>query len=162
MLNEQKTIYKEYSGKIFGEGAKKKKEAKQLVAELEQKLDENKYQILQIEKEESLHKSNLERFRNSLPKERILIKLTNRFNNEITDCEDEELAIRRQIMRVLKDSKIPMTKSMLVAKSELLKEYDASHKKLKDSLTSLLVQMEKDRLLMEVDGYIIPISYNLS
>ena len=150
-LKEQQNIYDENASKIFGAGAKKKKE-----------IEEKEKAIVSIDEE-------IETIQNMMPIDRFAAK---RFwhhtqHKFITKTySDTEAFLRREVVRVLQENKIPMGDGLIQEYSDQLKQYVATRPKLTESLSSIMNQMYLDKLLLKIevpteyfhDSYYVPIS----
>lgn len=170
-LKEQQNIYDENASKIFGAGAKKKKDAKQKMIEIENSLRSIKSQIEEKEKAIVSIDEEIETIQNMMPIDRFAAK---RFwhhtqHKYITKVySDTEAFLRREVVRVLQENKIPMGDGLIQEYSEQLKQYVATKPKLTESLSSIMNQMYLDKLLLKIevpteyfhDSYYVPISNN--
>ena len=168
-LKEQQNIYDENASKIFGAGAKKKKDAKQKMIEIENSLRSIKSQIEEKEKAIVSIDEEIETIQNMMPIDRFAAK---RFwhhtqHKYITKVySDTEAFLRREVVRVLQENKIPMGDGLIQEYSEQLKQYVATKPKLTESLSSIMNQMYLDKLLLKIevpteyfhDSYYVPIS----
>ena len=168
-LKEQQNIYDENASKIFGAGAKKKKDAKQKMIEIENSLRSIKSQIEEKEKAIVSIDEEIETIQNMMPIDRFAAK---RFwhhtqHKYITKVySDTEAFLRREVVRVLQENKIPMGDGLIQEYSDQLKQYVATKPKLTDSLSSIMNQMYLDKLLLKIevpteyfhDSYYVPIS----
>ena len=168
-LKEQQNIYDENASKIFGAGAKKKKDAKQKMIEIENSLRSIKSQIEEKEKAIVSIDEEIETIQNMMPIDRFAAK---RFwhhtqHKYITKVySDTEAFLRREVVRVLQENKIPMGDGLIQEYSEQLKQYVATKPKLTESLSSIMNQMYLDKLLLKIevpteyfhDNYYVPIS----
>ena len=170
-LKEQQNIYDENASKIFGAGAKKKKDAKQKMIEIENSLRSIKSKIEEKEKAMVSIDEDIEAIQNMMPIDRFAAK---RFwhhtqHKYITKVySDTEAFLRREVVRVLQENKIPMGDGLIQEYSEQLKQYVATKPKLTESLSSIMNQMYLDKLLLKIevpteyfhDSYYVPISNN--
>ena len=170
-LKEQQNIYDENASKIFGAGAKKKKDAKQKMIEIENSLRSIKSQIEEKEKAIVSIDEEIETIQNMMPIDRFAAK---RFwhhtqHKFITKAySDTEAFLRREVVRVLQENKIPMGDGLIQEYSDQLKQYVATRPKLTESLSSIMNQMYLDKLLLKIevpteyfhDSYYVPISNN--
>ena len=168
-LKEQQNIYNENVSKIFGAGAQKKKEARQKMTEIENSLRSIKSQIEEKEKAIVSIDEEIETIQNMMPIDRFAAK---RFwhhtqHKYITKVySDTEAFLRREVVRVLQENKIPMGDGLIQEYSEQLKQYVATKPKLTESLSSIMNQMYLDKLLLKIevpteyfhDSYYVPIS----
>jgi hypothetical protein len=168
-LKEQQNIYDENASKIFGAGAKKKKDAKQKMIEIENSLRSIKSKIEEKEKAMVSIDEDIEAIQNMMPIDRFAAK---RFwhhtqHKYITKVySDTEAFLRREVVRVLQENKIPMGDGLIQEYSEQLKQYVATKPKLTESLSSIMNQMYLDKLLLKIevpteyfhDSYYVPIS----
>ena len=168
-LKEQQNIYNENVSKIFGAGAKKKKEARQKMTEIENSLRCIKFKIEEKEKAMFSIDAEIEKIQNMMPIDRFAAK---RFwhhtqHKYITKVySDTEAFLRREVVRVLQENKIPMGDGLIQEYSEQLKQYVATKPKLTESLSSIMNQMYLDKLLLKIevpteyfhDSYYVPIS----
>lgn len=168
-LKEQQNIYDENASKIFGAGAKKKKDAKQKMIEIENSLRSIKSQIEEKEKAIVSIDEEIETIQNMMPIDRFAAK---RFwhhtqHKYITKVySDTEAFLSREVVRVLQENKIPMGDGLIQEYSEQLKQYVATKPKLTESLSSIMNQMYLDKLLLKIevpteyfhDSYYVPIS----
>lgn len=168
-LKEQQNIYDENASKIFGAGAKKKKDAKQKMIEIENSLRSIKSKIEEKEKAMVSIDEDIETIQNMMPIDRFAAK---RFwhhtqHKYITKVySDTEAFLRREVVRVLQENKIPMGDGLIQEYSEQLKQYVATKPKLTESLSSIMNQMYLDKLLLKIevpteyfhDSYYVPIS----
>ena len=168
-LKEQQNIYDENASKIFGAGAKKKKDAKQKMIEIENSLRSIKSQIEEKEKAIVSIDEEIETIQNMMPIDRFAAK---RFwhhtqHKFITKTySDTEAFLRREVVRVLQENKIPMGDGLIQEYSDQLKQYVATRPKLTESLSSIMNQMYLDKLLLKIevpteyfhDSYYVPIS----
>ena len=168
-LKEQQNIYDENASKIFGAGAKKKKDAKQKMIEIENSLRSIKSQIEEKEKAIVSIDEEIETIQNMMPIDRFAAK---RFwhhtqHKYITKVySDTEAFLRREVVRVLQENKIPMGDGLIQEYSDQLKQYVATRPKHTKSLSSIMNQMYLDKLLLKIevpteyfhDSYYVPIS----
>ena len=168
-LKEQQNIYDENASKIFGAGAKKKKDAKQKMIEIENSLRSIKSQIEEKEKAIVSIDEEIETIQNMMPIDRFAAK---RFwhhtqHKFITKAySDTEAFLRREVVRVLQENKIPMGDGLIQEYSDQLKQYVATRPKHTKSLSSIMNQMYLDKLLLKIevpteyfhDSYYVPIS----
>ena len=158
-LKEQQNIYDENASKIFGAGAKKKKDAKQKMIEIENSLRSIKSQIEEKEKAIVSIDEEIETIQNMMPIDRFAAK---RFwhhtqHKFITKTySDTEAFLRREVVRILQENKIPMGDGLIQEYSDQLKQYVATRPKLTESLSSIMNQMYLDKLLLKIE---VPTEY---
>ena len=167
-LEEQRKIYSDNVGKIFGEGARKKKEAKQNCETTIQKMAACNNQLGELDKIISEKRRSIERLQQQVQDKEInlspidIVESKRTYNQkenkqEIIKYSDIEISIRREVLRVLEEENIPMCYRMIILKSDILKQFEAS---LGDrTLFGIVSHMQRDHLILPIDDSNILMCY---